>query len=337
MNTLYLCGAGNSEGVRLALTVNKAQRLWDRIVLLDDDPQKHGGSLLGVPILGSLALLANAGPGSAAINLVARTTLRRASVHRCIAASGVPFATLVHPDVDAQDCVLGQGVLVYTQAVLSPETRLGDGVVVFMRAVVGHGAAVGAGSVLAAGSVLNARVTLAEGVYVGSNASVLPDVRIGAGATVGANTLVATDVPAAATIVGVPGVILHHDPVPDVPSPQVATAQADAPASRPQVDLEARLLGLLHGVLGETRATATDRFFDAGGSSLKAIQLLAEIRTTLGQEVPLTVLYARCTMRELAQHMLGLLSTSDAAQAARARALLRRQGAPASARLSPLA
>lgn len=331
MNTLYLCGAGNSEGVRLALTVNQVQRTWDRIVLLDDDPRKHGGELLGIPIVGSLALLAEATAGSAAVNLVARTTAGRAGVHRRIAASSVPFATLVHPSVDAQDCVIGQGVLVYAQAVLSPETRLEDGVVVFMRAVVGHGATVGPGCVLAAGSVLNARVILEHEVYVGSNASVLPDLRIAARATVGANTLVAMHVPAGTTIVGVPGQILSSDPVPDAPAPE---SSAMAPSSAPPPDeaarlalagLEVRLLAIMHGVLGDRRASATDRFFDAGGTSLKAIQLLAEVRSKLGHEVPLTVLYARCSMRELAQHLLGLVTIDDSVQAARARALARRR------------
>ncbi len=325
MNTLYLCGAGNSEGVRLALTVNHERRSWDRIVLLDDDPHKHGATLLGVPIVGPLAQLAGAAPGSAAVNLVARTTAGRAAVHRRIAASGVPFATLVHPSVDARDCALGTGVLVYEQAVLSPETNLGCGAVVFMRAVVGHGATVGAGCVLAAGAVLNARVVLDDEVYVGSNASVLPDVRIGARTTVGANTMVAMDVPSGATIIGVPGQILRSTPTLATPGTESSPLPADG-AARPAVaELEARLMELLHGVLGHRRATPTDRFFDAGGTSLRAIQLLAEVRSVLGEEVPLPVLYARCTMRDLAHHMLGLLPAGDAAHAARARVLARRR------------
>jgi len=42
MNTLYLCGAGNPEGVRLARKINRARCRWDRIVVLDDDPSKLG-------------------------------------------------------------------------------------------------------------------------------------------------------------------------------------------------------------------------------------------------------------------------------------------------------
>ena len=51
MTTLYLCGAGNPEGVRLALNINKAQNRWDQIVILDDDHSKHGQSIVGVGIV----------------------------------------------------------------------------------------------------------------------------------------------------------------------------------------------------------------------------------------------------------------------------------------------
>ena len=58
--TLYLCGAGNPEGVRLALVVNHVEKRWDRVVLLDDDLSKHGSLVLGVEIVGPFAALEDA-------------------------------------------------------------------------------------------------------------------------------------------------------------------------------------------------------------------------------------------------------------------------------------
>ncbi len=73
--TLYLCGAGNVEAVRLALTVNRRQERWSRILLLDDDLAKHGQSILGVPIVGPFEMLETvAGSSAAVVNLVCRTT-----------------------------------------------------------------------------------------------------------------------------------------------------------------------------------------------------------------------------------------------------------------------
>ena len=63
MKTLYLCGAGNPEGVRLARKINRARGRWDRIVVLDDDPCKLGQSTLGVEVAGPFCLLEEGGAG----------------------------------------------------------------------------------------------------------------------------------------------------------------------------------------------------------------------------------------------------------------------------------
>ncbi|HJV35314.1 hypothetical protein, partial [Geomonas sp.] len=64
MKTLYLCGAGNPEGVRLALSVNAVRQRWERLLILDDDPSKHGRSLLGVEVAGPFSLLEKADPAT---------------------------------------------------------------------------------------------------------------------------------------------------------------------------------------------------------------------------------------------------------------------------------
>ena len=78
MKTLYLCGAGNSEGVRLALTINRITPRWDRLVILDDDPGKLGQEMLGIEILGGFDLLAQAQPETVEVSIiVALTTAKR--------------------------------------------------------------------------------------------------------------------------------------------------------------------------------------------------------------------------------------------------------------------
>lgn len=323
MTTLHLCGAGNAEGVRLAQRVIARSGAYSRLLLLDDDPAKHGRTVLGVPIVGPIDALGGAPTGSAAVNLVARRTASRAAVHRRIVASGVPLLTLVHPGVDADDCTLGRGVLVYEQAILSPGTTLGDGACVLVRGVVGHGATVGAGCVVAPGAVLNARVRLGERVYVGCNASVLPDVTVGDDATVGANTMVAGDVPAGASVLGVPGQVL---PAPVAPAAAcIGTCGCGLHAPAPgAAGLETRLLDVLRTVLARGDVGPTDNFFEAGGTSLRALQFADAVRRQLGVDLPLLQLYSLGSARRLAQHLAGA-EAGDMARAGAARARLRRQ------------
>ena len=68
--------------------------------------------------------------------------------------------------------------------------------------------------------------TLGDGVTVGAGAKVLGAIEIGAGARVGANSVVIRDVPAAATVVGIPGRVV----------PRGDTARADG------IDLDHHLM-----------------------------------------------------------------------------------------------
>jgi sugar O-acyltransferase (sialic acid O-acetyltransferase NeuD family) len=209
MSTLYLCGAGNPEGVRLAIVVNRVQRRWDRIILLDDDPSKHGQSVLGVQIVGPFEMLQNAHPDSdEVVNMIARTTVRRQAAWRKIAAYPLRFATLVDPNVDVSEVELGKAVTIYQNTTFCATAYVDEASVILTGAVVGHGCSIGRCCVIAPGAVINARVQLGEGVYVGTNASILPDLKVGPWATIGANSAVVQNVPDGATVMGVPAQVL---------------------------------------------------------------------------------------------------------------------------------
>ena len=209
MTTLYLCGAGNPEGVRLALNINRAQSRWDRIIVLDDDPSKHGQSIFGVEIGGSFTALGQADPASSeVVNLVARTTSKRQSALNNILAYGLPFASLIDPGVDMTGVDVGKDITVYRNVLFCANATVDEGSVFFAGAIVGHGCCLGRCCVVAPGAVINARVELGDGVYIGTNASILPELKIGAWATIGANSAVVQDVPAGATVMGVPAQLL---------------------------------------------------------------------------------------------------------------------------------
>jgi sugar O-acyltransferase (sialic acid O-acetyltransferase NeuD family) len=209
MATLYLCGAANTEGVRLALTINQNARRWDRIVLLDDNPAKHGQTILGAEITGSFSLLAHGDPRSdEVVNLVTRTTAKRWMARGKIQTYGLPFATLIHPSVDVSGVDLEKDITIFQYATVGPRVTVGEGSVIFMGAIAGHECTVGRCCILAPNAVINARVRLAAGAYVGTNASVLPDVKVGTWATIAAGSVAMLDVPDYATVLGVPAKIL---------------------------------------------------------------------------------------------------------------------------------
>jgi sugar O-acyltransferase (sialic acid O-acetyltransferase NeuD family) len=300
--TLYLCGASNPEGVRLALAVNRAAARWERIILLDDDAAKHGQRILGVEVAGPFAALEEASPRASEVaNLVARTTKKRSAAHDKIEAHGLPRAALIDPGVDTSGVELAGGTTVYEHATLCPGSVVGEGSVVFMSAVVGHGSRVGSGCVIGPGAVLNARVELADGVYVGSNATVLPEVKVGAWATIGAGSVVLMDVPAGATVFGVPAQVLVVSEQSGADTEQGSAGRHEAP--RPASELEQAIAAVWCEVLELTDVGAQVNFFDLGGNSLRALRVCARLQQTIHPALAITDLFRFPTVRSLAQHV----------------------------------
>jgi amino acid adenylation domain-containing protein len=68
----------------------------------------------------------------------------------------------------------------------------------------------------------------------------------------------------------------------------------------PRDETERAVAAIWEEVLDVDDAGVTDRFFDTGGTSLRAVQLLSRIRTRLGVELPIEALFAEPTIAGLA-------------------------------------
>ncbi len=307
MATLYLCAAGNPEGVRLAIEVNEASARWERIVLLDDAPEKQGRDYLGVKVIGGFGELANHQPGDEAVNLVARSTKGRDGARAKIESFGLPLVSLVHPSVDTRFSTIGEAVTIYAGCTLSAMSTVGDHSVIFTQAVLGHGATLGAGVVLAPGAVVNARVKVGDRAYIGSNASVLPDLVVGREATVSACSAVVGDVPEGSTALGVPAEIMGQADA--APAAGVHDGAADPD----------QLRGIFAEVLGVSRFAADANFFDAGGTSKKALDLQAALKARLGAPVSVVDIFRFPRPDLLASHLSGGASRPTRAELRRRR------------------
>ncbi|EBA16115.1 transferase hexapeptide repeat [Roseobacter sp. SK209-2-6] len=304
MTTLFLCAAGNPEGVRLAIEVNEADQRWDHIVLLDDDPAKQGLEILGVPVVGGFGSLAGHQPGDEAVNLVARSTKGRNGARAKIESFGIPLVSLIHPSTDVRWATIGQSVTIYAGCTISAQSTVGNHAVVFTQAVLGHGASLGDGAVLAPGAVVNARVQIGNSAYIGSNASVLPDLAVGVEATVSACSAAICDIPADCTALGVPAEIMGG-----LVSTAPLSVGDKAPHEREQsVGTSASLKELQAAfaqVLNMPSINREANFFDAGGTSKMALELQVSLREKFGLPVTIVDVFRFPTPGRLAAHLFG--------------------------------
>ncbi len=208
---LVVIGAGG-HGREVADVGRACARAGQPIRMLgyvDDDPSLAGQTRCDLPVLGPLRWLADhARPGLAVVSGVGSPAMRRRLVRR-VAAWGIPFHRLVHPDAVLTPFItMGDGVVITAGCILTNTIELGDHVHLNRRATVGHDVRIGAFGLLAPGATLSGAVRLGEGCDVGTHACVLPGLEVGAWSIIGAGAVVHRSLAPNVTAVGVPARVI---------------------------------------------------------------------------------------------------------------------------------
>jgi amino acid adenylation domain-containing protein len=116
----------------------------------------------------------------------------------------------------------------------------------------------------------------------------------------------------------VPSDLVVLDALPLTPGGKVdrkalpAPGPAHVPASRPMTEMETSLATVWRDVLGMDVVGPNDDFFDLGGQSLTAMQVIARISDTLGLEVELQDVFDHPTIAALATRLESLAGAVDA-------------------------
>lgn len=305
---LYLCGAGNAEGVRLALRINEKKKYWEKIYILDDDPNKLGKKILGIEILGPFKILKDADSiNTEVVNLVAKTTYKRKLAYEKISEFGIPFVSLIDPSVDTWGVEYKGDVIIYPNVTFSAGAVLDHGSVAFTGAVIGHGCTVGRFCIIAPGAVLNARITVEDGVYIGTNSSILPDLKIGAWATIGLNSGIVQNVPAGATAMGVPAELIIIPKIESQTNDDVGIItdkeELRKNCNESLEDFENNILKIWKEMLQKETIKLDDNFFDLGGHSLLAVQLYEKLKNMLNTKITLIDIFHYPTIQSFMEFL----------------------------------
>jgi sugar O-acyltransferase (sialic acid O-acetyltransferase NeuD family) len=171
-----------------------------RIVGIVDDALEPGTLIMGLPVLGSSAIL----PGLAekgvrlAVNAVGGigNIGVRIQVFQKLAQAGFACPAVVHPSAWVEPSAsLAAGVQVFPQAYVGSEVQLGYGAIVNSSAVVSHDCRVGDYANISPGAILAGEVQVEPAALVGMGATINLQVKIGAGARIGNGATVKSDVP----------------------------------------------------------------------------------------------------------------------------------------------
>ncbi|TLS50576.1 acetyltransferase [Paenibacillus antri] len=179
------------------------------VVGYTDLEDRHGGSIQGVPYLGTdEAFVLCYTPGDVVLTIglgSVKSNVPRIRLYTRFKELGYPFHSLIHPSaVIADDVVIGEAVQIMAGAVIQPSVRIGANVIVNTRASVDHDCRLDDHCSIAPGAIITGAVTVATGAFVGAGATIIQNITIGQHACVGAGAVVLQDVRPGSTAVGIP-------------------------------------------------------------------------------------------------------------------------------------
>jgi sugar O-acyltransferase (sialic acid O-acetyltransferase NeuD family) len=202
---LLLLGAGGLT--RETLVAVRAQPdLWRPIGVLDDNAERHGDVVDGVPVIGATDRVHDF-PDAAVVPCVASARRPEARL-RLVARLGLlsdRWATIVHPAASiAPGTVLGEGSVVLAGVVVTAPITVGPYLSAMPHVLLTHDDELADGVTLAGRATLAGNVKVGSGAYLGQGSMIREGLTIGAGAVVGMGAVVLTDVPDGQTWAGVP-------------------------------------------------------------------------------------------------------------------------------------
>jgi sugar O-acyltransferase (sialic acid O-acetyltransferase NeuD family) len=206
---LILGTAGNS--IDILDTINQInscsrQSIYRCMGFLDDDLQRRGELLHGIPIVGPLSEAVNY-KNCVFVNGIG-SSKNFWKKHQIIAQTGIPperFETIVHPSAAVSEMSrLGHGTVIFQNAVITSNAKLGDHVIVLPNAVISHDDILNDFTCVAGGVCISGGVHIGSSCYLGTNSSIIENITIEDECLIGMGSVVLDDVPRNSVFVGNP-------------------------------------------------------------------------------------------------------------------------------------
>jgi UDP-perosamine 4-acetyltransferase len=204
-----IIGLGAGTHVKSVLDAIQSAERFEAMTLVDDDPDRAGSAILGVPVVcekDGLTRLRSDGVRHAFVGVAGtRESGPRRSVFQRLRDAAFELPEIVHRTASVSSFAhLGAGVQVLANAVVNADAVVEDGAIVNTGAIVEHDCRLGAHAHVAPGVRLAGLVKVGEGAHVGIGAIVIEGIEIGEEAFVAAGAVVVQDVPNGVRVAGVP-------------------------------------------------------------------------------------------------------------------------------------
>jgi sugar O-acyltransferase (sialic acid O-acetyltransferase NeuD family) len=195
---ILLLGGGAGAG---AMTVDVLSHLPTQraVAILDSNPETHGKTVGGVPILGGLELveeLWRAGRFDSVVILFTKDIAERAEAFASLAGKGIPFANVVDRTATVRAGVrMGRGNLVMGNVYFSTAVEIGDNNFFASHTVIEHHSRIGSHCTFGPRTTLSGAVSVGDRVKTGMAVAIEPYVRIGSRSVIASACVITNHIP----------------------------------------------------------------------------------------------------------------------------------------------
>ncbi|AFQ45938.1 NeuD/PglB/VioB family sugar acetyltransferase [Desulfosporosinus meridiei] len=204
MKDLIIVGASNAarDVLQVVKEINKVKATWNiKGFVADSGLDIHTLTNGDFHIMGSIDQWTPK-PGEEYVCAIADPNAKRIVTQR-LGDKGAKFANIIHPNVEINDyCSLGEGVILYRDAVIGPNAVLGNHVHVNTK--IAHDCRIGDYTTVSILAAILGYVTIGSGVFVSAGSTIIPHIAIGDNAYIGAGSVVITNVAGNTKVFGNP-------------------------------------------------------------------------------------------------------------------------------------
>ena len=201
---LVIAGAGGfgRETAWLISQVNRSLMTY-RLLGFYDDQKEKGAQVDSKQILGSIDDLAKI-DNSINVVIAIADPLTRKTIRNKLKGSQFGFPSIIHPNVDLGDNVIGEGCIICSGVTLTIGISIGSFSILNLNSTIGHDVVVDSFVSVMPGVNISGSVQVGSEIYIGANATLLQSIQLGRGAVIGAGAVVIHNVMEYDTVGGVP-------------------------------------------------------------------------------------------------------------------------------------
>lgn len=209
MKNLVIITAGGCgrEVLQWAKDINETKPRWNIKGFIDDNPDVLEGLIHDVAVLSTIHEY-EPQPDDEFVCCIGDSVAREKIIEE-MKQKGAVFTSLIHPTaVIADNCAIGEGVIIYPFALVSDNAVIGDGCIINMYSSVAHDAHLGKYCTISAHCDVTGKCTLGDRVFMGSTSHVVPNLKIGSDVYICAGSTVMAKVRDGLKVLGNPARIV---------------------------------------------------------------------------------------------------------------------------------